>query len=165
MAILFRLVVYGLSVWISNRYADGSWVVGPAFAAVVLAYDWKGLKENAVRGVLFFAASTLIYALVYRITNLKWGNDSDLFEYFLGPFPIAIVIGSVLLPAAHAVLFRKPVRLALRAAALLAGSFYFVTVLGYANEEWGIGPEIPWLPILVAVWQGAYLWHFFIRKA
>ena len=41
MEILFRLVVYAVSVWVSNKYADGYWVVGPVFGLAVVSYDMK----------------------------------------------------------------------------------------------------------------------------
>ncbi|HTL70958.1 MAG TPA: hypothetical protein VL404_06675 [Candidatus Eisenbacteria bacterium] len=155
---MFRLVVYGLGVWASNELADGYWGVGPVFGAVVLLWAWKRTGREPLRSAVFVAASTLIYAFVYYVSGLKWGSDSKLFEYFIGPFPAAIVAGSFLLPLAHTFIFEKSADRSLRTGFVLTFFFYLVTVLGYANEEFNIGPDIPWLPIMIAVWQGAYLW-------
>jgi hypothetical protein len=65
MEVLFRLLVYVVSVWVSNKYADGYWVVGPVFGAAVVSFDLKGFKNlNLVKHGLFIALSTLIYALL-----------------------------------------------------------------------------------------------------
>ncbi len=162
MEILLRFAVYAAGVFVSNKYAAGYWVVGPVFGLAVLIFVWKRAKAYWPGAAAYVAASTLIYALVYRVAGLKWGSSSSvLTEYFTGPFPIAVVMGSVLLPCAHAVILRRPRVLAWRTAAILAASFYAVTILGYLNQEKGVGPHVSsWLPVMIAVWQGVYLLSF-----
>ena len=163
--LLLKLAVLGLSVWVSAKFADGYWVVGSVFGAAVLACGWKTFKPGLLARAAFFAASTLIYALVYCISGLKWGNDSPLFEYVIGPFPIAIVAGSILLPLTHRRFLGAGDGAAARAAAVLVVGFYLVTLLSYLNETYATGIRMPWLTILIAVWQGSYLGTFFCKKS
>ena len=107
MEIILRLVVFAGSVWLSNKFADSHWVVGPVFGAAVIVFGWKEVRTNLPRGAAYLAMSTAIYAFVYYLSGLKWGDTSDLFVYFLGPFPVAIVAGSILLPCAHAILLGR----------------------------------------------------------
>ena len=121
-SILFRWIVYGVSAWVSVKYADGYWVVGPVFGAAVISYDSDSFRKLVVgRHLAFFIASTLIYALVYRISIGPWEFHSDFLNYFAGPFPSAVVTGSVLLPIAHRVIFRKTPAAAFRVAASIRG--------------------------------------------
>lgn len=162
MEILLRFAVYAASVAVSNKFAAGYWVVGPVFGLAVLVFLWRRAKAYWPGAAAYVAASTLIYALVYRIAGFKWGaSSSDFSSYFIGPFPVAVLVGSILLPCAHAIILRCPRALAWRTVAMLAASFYFVTFLAYLNSERGIGPYVSsWLPIMIAVWQGVYLLSF-----
>jgi uncharacterized membrane protein len=137
--------------------ADGYWVVGPVFGAAVLIYNWSETRKSLVSAAAFLAASTLIYALVYRVSQMRWGSDSALFEYVIGSFPIAIVMGSILLPLADRLLLKKSGALPMKQVCLLIGGFYFITLLSYLCDVLGIQQHIPWLIILIAVWQGTYL--------
>ncbi|GEM_PF-966690 len=166
MQILFRFLAYVVSVAVSNKYAVGYWVVGPVFGTAVVVFAWKKAKSNWPGAAAYIAASTLIYALVYRVSSLRWGNDSsELTEYFAGPFPVAVLMGSVLLPCAHAIILGRPRALAWRTAAALAASFYLLTLLRYLNQELEMGPHVSWMPVTVGVWQGVYLVSFFIVSA
>jgi hypothetical protein len=159
------LAAYGAGAWASVKYADEYWVVGPVFGAVVLFFARKALRKNAAGAASYFAASVLIYALVRFIADLGWGDGRAFFEYVAGPFPVAIVAGSLLLPLAHRAFLKADARAAFRTSATLVGTFYLVTLLGYVNEELGVGPHVAWLPVLVAVWQGTYLAGFFRKTA
>ena len=159
-----RALIYIACVWVSYKYAAGYWVVGPAFGLTVAFFDAKSLKNFAARHVFFIALSTLVYALVYCISQLKIGDDSVLYNYFIGSFPIAIVTGSVLLPVIHTRLFNRS-RAGLSFAILsLVGSFYIVELVMLVNEKIQISATFPWLALLIAVWQGAYLFTFFTEK-
>ena len=164
MEILFRFLVYAASVWISNKYADGTWVVGPVFGMAVVSFDIKSLKNlDLFRHAAFLGASTLIYALVYRISRLEWGGNSDLFNYFIGSFPAAIVTGSVLMSVAHSVFFNKSKETMVRAIAGIILSFYLLTFLMYFNEKSRLGWQVQWITVMIATWQGMYLYIFFSR--
>ena len=165
MEILFRLLVFAGSAWVSNKYADGYWVVGPVFGMAVVSYSMKSLNDlNIFRHAAFLVVSTLIYALVYRISRLQWGNDTDLFNYFIGSFPAAIVTGSVLMSAAHAIFFNKSKEAMVRGIVALVVSFYFLTFLMYFNEKSHLGLQLQWITLMIAVWQGMYLYIFFSKS-
>ena len=165
MEMIFGLLVYAASVWASNKYAGGYWIVGPVFGAAVVLLDSKFLKGlNLFKHGVFLGASTLIYALVYRISRLEWGNDSDLFNYFIGSFPVAIVAGSVLMSVAHSVILGKGKEAMVRAMAALVVSFYFLSFLSYMNEKSHMGWHVEWLTVMIAVWQGVYLSVFFSKS-
>ncbi len=164
MEILFRLLVFAASAWVSNKYADGYWVVGPVFGAAVVSYDLRSPQDLKIfKHGAFIAASTLIYALVYRISRLEWGNNTDLFEYFAGSFPAAIVTGSVLMAAVHTLIFNKSKEIMARAVAALVVTFYLATFLMYFNEKSNLGLNVPWIAVMIALWQGTYLYVFFSK--
>ena len=165
MEALFRLLVYGASVWVSNKYADGYWVVGAVFGLAVVSYDMKGFKDlDFIKHAIFLAFSTLIYALVYRISRLSWGTDTDLFHYFIGSFPAAIVLGSVLMPITHCIAFNKSKELMVRAIVTLVASYYVVTLAMYINEKSNLGLHVQWITVMIASWQGLYLYTFFSKS-
>ncbi len=164
MELFFRLVVFAVSVWTSNKYADGYWVVGPVFGMAAVSFDIKSLKNlDLFRHAAFVGTSTLIYALVYRISRLQWGTDTDLFNYFIGSFPAAIVTGSVLMSVAHCIFFNKSKDLMVRAIVWLVASFYFLTFLMYFNEKSHLGWQVQWITVMIGVWQGLYLYAFFLK--
>lgn len=165
METLLRLAAFVLSVWISCKFIGGYWVVGPVFAAVVAVYDRKAFAKDASRHVAYLIASTLIWAAVFYIAkNMRWGNG-PLFQYGIGAFPAAVVLGSILLPQAHRILLKADAKLAIHTTLALIVSYYLVSFAAYANDDLGIGPKIQWLPVLVGVWQGNYLWGFFRRQS
>ena len=156
------LLAYAASAWISTQYAGGFWVVGPVFGLAVVVSDSQGLKSlQPVKHVLFIALSTLIYALVYRISLLKWGADNDLYNYVIGSFPVAIVTGSVLMAFMHSVVLNKSKDLMVRAAVSLVVCYYAITLLMYVAEKEHLNVHVPWLGILITAWQGMYLYTFF----
>jgi hypothetical protein len=163
--VIFRLLVYAASVWVSNKYVGGYWVVGPVFGVAVVLFDAKSLKGlNIVRHAVFVGVSTLVYALVFRISEIKWGGDTDLFNYFIGSFPASVVTGSVLMSVAYTVIFNKGKDVMMRAMAGLVGSFYLLSFLAYFNEKSHLGWNVEWLTLMIAVWQGLYLLVFFSKS-
>ena len=159
------LVVYFISVWLSVKYADGYAVVGPIFGLAVVAFDSKFfrniLKEKHLS---FILASTLIYALVYSITSIKWESQIALVNYLIGPFPIGVVLGSILLPTAHKMIFKKPAALMRQVIFSLIASFYVVSLLAYFYNEFKWGIRFSFLGVSIAVWQGIYLYLFYSKK-
>ncbi len=162
MELFFRLVVLAVSAWISVKYAVGYWVVGPVFGLAVVSWDSNTFKKFvAVKHLSFLAASTLIYALVYYISTLNWGHGSDFLDSIIGSLPIAVVLGSILLPLAHKFLFSSSFNRVARLMILLIFSFYIITLISFGNDyfEWGL--KINFLAISITVWQGLYLYFFF----
>lgn len=161
---MWRVIVYCASVWISATYAAGYWVVGPVFGLVVVAYDsnlFRNLKLG--RHAFFILVSTIIYAAVCRIALGRWERQSDLFNYFIGPFPVAVVVGSILMCFAHRFIFQSSNSQMFRATISLIASFYLVTLFGYLKDKAGLWPHLNLISAFVAVWQGTYLYLFFVK--
>ena len=156
-----RPLIYIACVWVSNKHAGGFWVVGPVFGLTVAAFEAKTFKGFTRNHTFFIVLSTLLYALVYRISLFKMGDDSVLYNYFIGTFPIAIVTGSILLPIVHARVFNQSWARMFRAMYSLIASFYIVELVMLANESFRWGADLPWMALLIAVWQGTYLYVFF----
>ena len=118
------------------------------------------------------AASTLIYALVFWISSGKWSWPNDLMNYFFGPFQVAVVVGSLLLPFTHRVLFQRPAPLAWKTALLLIASFYAVTLISFINdkhplgfhEQAFLGFHLNFITLSIAIWQWLYLALFFRKE-
>jgi len=162
MELFFRLVVFAASAWISVKYAVGYWVVGPVFGLAVVSWDSNTFKKFvAVKHLSFLAASTLSYALVYHVSTLNWGHGSDFLDSMIGSLPIAVVVGSILLPLAHKLLFSSDFKRAARLIILLILSFYIITLISFGNDHFEWGFKINFLAISITVWQGLYLYSFF----
>lgn len=162
---LAQILLYVASVLISVKYAGGYWVVGPVFGLAVIGWDSDTFcKINAARHLPFLAASTLIYALVYHVSSQRWGNGSDLAESLYGPLPIAVIIGSVLLPVAHEFFLKATDRNFARVIPLLIFSHYLVSMLSFANEHMNFGINFNYLLATIALWQGIYLYCLFPKK-
>ncbi len=165
MEIASRFIIYACSVFISSKYASGYWVVGSVFGMAVVCWDSSNLKSfSAVKHLAFLAASTLIYALVFHISRQNWNRGPDFIESLVGSLPIAVVTGSVLLPAAHQLFLRSNSKAFARTVPLLIASHYLVTFISLANDTWQLGWDINFLLVSIAAWQGIYLYSFFLKK-
>ena len=160
--ILIQILIYTVSVWISIKYADGFWVVGPVFGLAVITCDSKLFRDiNRDRHISFLIASTLIYALVYWVAMRKWETEIEIINYLISPFPLGIVLGSILLPLAHQVILKKSVVKTKWVTPALIASFYFISLLALLNNEFHIGFRFNFLAVMIALWQGIYLCFFF----
>lgn len=163
---IVRFLVYAASVFISWKFADGYWVVGPVFGLAVVAWSAKSPQDiKAPKHIGFIVASTLIYALVFKISSIHMDLGSDLLESLFGSMAIAIIVGSFLLPAAHMVFFKVNEKTFANTVLILVLSYYFVVGVSCMRDAWGAGWPINILFLLVAIWQGVYLYSFFGRKS
>ncbi len=159
---IVRFLIYASSVFISCKYANGHWVVGPIFGLAVVCWDSKNFRNFVVaKHIAFLAASSLIYALVFRISSQNWGRGSDLADSLYGSLPIAVITGSVLLPTAHKVLLKVGSKALARTIPLLILSYYLIAFVSLANDAWKLGWPINFLFLSVGAWQGIYLYSFF----
>jgi hypothetical protein len=71
------------------------------------------------------------------------------------------VTGSVLMSVMHTIVFNKSKEVMARAMALLVGSYYAITLAMYINEKSHLGFHVQWMTVLIAAWQGLYLYAFF----
>ena len=161
-----RFLVYTASVFISWKFADGYWVVGPVFGLAVVVWDSKSLKDLQTRPhVAFIIASTLIYALVFKISSQRLDLGSEFLESLFGSFAISIIIGSLLLPLAHKIFFKTNEKMFMNTVFLLILSYYFVVLMSLIHDMSGHNLPINMLFLLVALWQGVYLYSFFSKKS
>jgi hypothetical protein len=158
MDCILRLFVYGIGAWVSVKYATGYWVVGPVFGMVVVYYDSERFRKFAAgRHLAFLAASTLIYALVYGVASAKWEWSSDSLNYFLGPLPAGVFLGSILLPLSHQIILKRSPKATLRTMTWLTLSFYLVMLLAFADERLSLKLHFNFIALSVVLWQALYL--------
>jgi hypothetical protein len=162
MTILFRLAVYAVSVAVSRQYAAGYWVVGPLFGLAVVFYDSSGVKGlKPLKHLAFVAASSVIYALVFWIANAKWSVSEGVTGDFVGPFPAGVVLGSVLLPAAHKVILGQRAFKAISVALSLVISFYALMLFDYFSRQSRQLLDYDFMTVAIMLWQGLYLYLFY----
>lgn len=159
---LIKFIIFLVTAWMSVRYADGYKIVGPVFGLAVVAFDSNLFRKvSKEKHILFIIASTLIYGLVYWISMWKWEADFVLINYFIGPFPLGVILGSVLLPLAHRKILTSSPALTKQVMVSLVASFYMVMILAFLNNEYGVGIRFNFIAISITLWQAIYLYLFF----
>jgi hypothetical protein len=154
MIVVFRLVMYVLGGYVSmacateiggnGKYNLIGFAVGPIFGVVALLWQNDSLSSLVESASLkFLLLSTLIWCLIDWLLHVASGD-----QYF---DPI-ILVGSILLPCAHAWVFRSS-----WARAGLAIALSFV-----AFESWRLIPDTSpnWVRHFInaaSLWQGGYL--------
>ena len=162
---IIRFLIYACSVFVSSKYANDYWVVGPVFGLAVVCWDSNNFRSfTAAKHLAFLAASTLIYALVFHISSQNWGHGSDFSDSLFGPLPVAVITGSILLPVAHTIFLKASTKKVARTIPLLVLSYYLVSFVSLANDTWKLGWVINFLFVSIGAWQGAYLYSFFFRE-
>ena len=158
MILALRLAVFALGGFLSMSCAKeiGSggdypligFAVGPLFAVVVLAWQSNSMRSLfRPKSLAFLLLSTLIWALVDWLLHLPVGD-----RYF----ELMILVGSILLPCAHAWVFQSSWR---RAGLAILLSFA-------AFEGWRLIPTdlSSWIRDVInaaLLWQGGYLLAMF----
>lgn len=161
MTTLFKWLIYAVSAGISIKFADGYWVVGPVFGLSVTAWDSNLFRNfDGRRHGTFLISSTLIYALVYWVAMRKWESQFEEVNYFFGPFPLGVVLGSVLLPLAHALIFKNAQARIKRTIISLAACFYVVMFFAYLGNRFWPENHFNFVAVAIALWQGIYLFSF-----
>ena len=150
---------FAASVTLSTKYADGYWVVGSVFGLVVLLWDSENWKSFlSVKRSIFLGFSIGIYALVYFISRRNW-DFGEFVNFFIGPFQVAILFGSVAMPLTHRFLLSGSG--ALKVSTLLITAFYIITFISFLNDYLRLNFHVNFLFIYVALWQGIYLKIFY----
>ena len=162
--LFLRLLAFAIGTWLSQEYVDEYWVVGPVFGCVVCLWSCTSLRDaKDLKKPLFILASTLIYALVYHISRMDWDTGTALAEMLVGSMPVAVLVGSVLLPFAHKTILGKVPAGWRTAPLLLAASFYLISFVATAADHFDLGGHIRFISIAVVLWQAIYLNAFFRR--
>lgn len=155
---IFPWIVYGASVFLSRQYADGYWAVGPIFGAACLLVHFEKLKKGvAPRHGLFVIASTFTYALVYWIADHGWSFKEDTLDMLFGALSSGVVVGSLLMPFLHGLLFSTDIKTVRKASVSLVLSWYGANLLALADDALHVPWEVDYLLVAIALWQGLYL--------
>lgn len=153
-----RLAGYLIGAFLSARLCAAYWYVGPIFGAVILVWCFGlTVRPNLFRLSSFFACSTLLYALVFLIANLR--QPPWMFEPF-DMVAVGVLVGSILLPASHVLLLGGRWRSPAVTGILLIASYFAVYYLFFVLQKIGL-PGGYSTYLVVYVWQGIYLVRFF----
>lgn len=166
LATVVKTVAFLICAWVSAAHMTDYWVIGPTFGLVVLV--WRSTDVDALfkpDALAFLIASTLIYALVVRLQDTHingLGVSSDV------PLEIAVGVGTILLPLAHARFLKAPwKRAAIAIPAIYITWFVLSSALSALNSESRIGQKLSealdqfQLLNLASIWQAAYLAFMF----
>jgi len=154
---LFIVAVYALSVWFSRRMCMGYWYVGPIFALTACAVNPQILRKISMRHLIFFAAAILTYALVYGIASHGWDFKADWLDMLAGSVTGGVVVGSIIMPSIHAMIFGIDSKTAGKTALYLIISWYLVNIASLLDDRFNLDVPIDYLLVAIALWQGIYL--------
>ena len=156
---IIPLLAWGISVFISHKYAARYWVVGPVFAAALLAAHFDQIRKKiSLRHFGLVIASTLIYALVFWISDKGWKFRQDWLDMLAGSLTAGVLLGSLLLPAAHALLFGIDLKTVRSVFLWLIASWYLVILISLASEALGFRTGVvDYFLFAIAAWQGIYM--------
>ena len=149
--LILRILFFVVGTIVSYIYAPKYWIVGPIFGAVVLFWHWSlTQKPRLISYVGFFLASTLIYALVIKISTFRIPETG-----LLGIFMPWLVTGTALLPIAHKYFLKISwQRVLVTIVAVYAVSFGGGTLLNHADLY---SNPLRYFVNVVMLWQGTYL--------
>ena len=147
----------GLSVFISIRYFNGPWVVGPVFAAAFLAanFDWLQ-KESRAKYLVFLLASTFIYALVHWLGDRGQYFKNDILDSLFGTLSIGVVFGSLTMSFLFRYLFSAPLNVMRRGCLWLIASWYLAVFIAIILDVLHIQNSVNFIAIAILFWQGIY---------
>lgn len=158
MQTLISVLIWLAASYFSRQYAAGYWIVGSVFgAAVLLCNRERVFKSISIPHVLFFLASVLVYALVYLIAAKGWKFQNDWADMAAGGLTGGVIVGSILLPVLHTMLFAGDIKTVRSVSLKLIASWYITLLLSKVFESLGAEYRIDFLWISVAAWQGIYL--------
>jgi len=158
MLLAFRLVMYALGGWLSmscakdiggnGKYTLIGFGVGPIFGVVVLLWNSDSIRSLfRSQSLKFLLLSTLIWSLIDWLLHLR---SDDLY------FDAIILLGSILLPCAHASVFRSSWPRACLAMPLSFAAFECSRWMPDSSPGW-VGQFIN----AASLWQGGYLLAMF----
>jgi len=158
---IVRLATYLIGAFLSARLCAAYWYVGPIFGVVVIVWRFgHAVRPQWFRLFSFFVCSTLLYALVFLIANIR--QPVWMFEPF-DMLAAGVSAGSVLLPLSHIFLLGGRWSSVAITSMLLILSYFIVYCLFFFIEEIGLSSSYS-MYSLAYVWQGVYLVRFFYIK-
>ncbi len=157
MSRIIPWIVYAVSVYLSRQYAEGYWVVGPVFAVAYFGFHLDQLKKGvSFKHAFFLGASTLTYALVYWISSHGWKFKEDAQDMFFGPLTVGVVLGSLLLPFLHGIIFSADTKTLRKVSLWLILSWYATCLVSMMDDVSNVPWDIDYLLVAIALWQGIY---------
>lgn len=157
MSFLFSWIVPAASILISWKYCAGYWVVGPVFAAACLLLQYEKVRKAfSLNHLLFAAVSTLVYALVFWISDKGWRFKTEWIDMLIGSLSAGVVLGSILMPVFHTMLFSGDLKTVRKISFLLAGSWYLTLWVSFVDDAINLPGRIDYSLIAIALWQGIY---------
>ena len=152
------MAICAVSIWISSRYIETHWVVGPVFGISYLAANADKLKKNLwLKYLLFLTASTLTYAVVYWITRSESLFKNKILDDWFDEYSTGVLFGTLTLPFLQGILFSIPFSIVWRSWLWLFGSWY-VTLSFIGNVSLPDGITVNGFHIALAFWQGLYFY-------
>ena len=155
---LLRILFFVAGTITSYIYAPKYWIVGPIFGAVVLFWHWSLTRKPRLLGYVgFFLASTLIYALVIKMSSIHTPETG-----LIGIFMPWLMAGTILLPIAHKYFLKVSwPKVLVTIIAVYAVAYTGGTLLNkvdlYSNP-------IRYFVNIVMLWQGTYLFCMFTPR-
>lgn len=158
MKAIISVIIWLVASYFSRQYAAGYWVVGPVFGAALLVYNRaRVFKSFTLRHLFLFLASVFVYALVYLIAAKGWKFKNDWLDMLAGGTTGGVIVGSILMPALHAMLFPVDAKMTRSVSLKLIASWYITLLISKVLETAGFEFRIDFLWISIAAWQGIYL--------
>ncbi len=155
---LIPWIIWIVSTFVSHLYDASYWVVGPVFAAALLIANYEQLiKKFSWRHLALIICSTLIYALVFWIADKGWKLDRDWLDMLIGSTTAGVVVGSLLMPSVHAILFGIDFKTVRSVFLWLVASWCVVTIVSSINDALGSKVDFDFSLAAIALWQGIYL--------
>jgi hypothetical protein len=160
MIVAFRLVMYVVGGYLSmacateiggnGKYNLIGFAVGPIFGVVVLVWQSDSVRSLVGSASLkFLLLSTLIWCLIDWLLHEASGD-----KYL----DLIILVGSILLPCAHAWVYRSSWRRACLAIVLSFAGFESSRLMSRSSPDW-LGRIVN----AASLWQGGYLLAMFGR--
>jgi hypothetical protein len=150
--VVARISIVFLSAWMISQRGFDYWAGGLAFGQIVLAASARRVDDLWSAAGLGFVASSVLIAVAAG-SLLMWGylHVSEWQSYCaLPPLPAALMMGTLLLPAAHAAL--------LKASWQRAGLAIVGITLASTLAVWIASPSLLGLAL---VWQASYILFMF----
>ena len=131
--------------------------MGPVFAVAYLLADFGRVKKKfSILHLFFIAASTLTYTLVYWMAGKGWRFENDTLDMLMGSLTAGVVVGSLLLPFVHGILFGVDLGTVRKVSIRLIASWYVTLFLSKIDEIFNIPGSINYAFVAIALWQGIY---------
>ena len=155
-----KVLIFLIALYVSIRHVLDYWYIGPVFGTVILVWHAPSMRNLVnVRCGAFLVASTLIYALVVRTFNPDFWEPSP----GTNNLYLAVAVGTILLPLAHALFLHASWRRLLVAIPGIYGVWCLVSILAEKLDFFTRGPAGP-VPSHIASWQIAYLVFLFAKR-